>query len=112
MSDVAVFTTNDTKAASLAAITNKQASKLQREVIDVVRDMHKKGASDASMREIQHEYEATYLTRLELSTLSSAVNRLVGAGLLARKDKPRHCSITAREVMPIFVPAKQATLNM
>lgn len=105
-------TTKDTRAASLDALGNHGLSKLGREVVDVVQRRHIQGDADLSMKEIQAVYERLHNKRIEMSTISSTVNRLVSGGQLARKSEPRRCSISGREVMPVFVVPKQAELNI
>jgi hypothetical protein len=45
-----------------------------------------------------------------MSSISSAVNRLVAAQRLQRSEKNRPCLVTGREILPVFAPAKQASL--
>jgi hypothetical protein len=104
-------TTRDTRAASLDAMGHERMSKLSREVVDVVQRRHMHGDADMSMREIQAVYERLHGKRIEMSTISSTVNRLVTSGRLARVGV-RRCAISGREVMPVCVVAKQAALNI
>lgn len=106
----ALISTADTSAASYARMSPKTLAKRQRELLDVVVGLQHSGADDVSRREIQASYEYTHNRRIELSSVASSVHALVLAGHLVSVTKLRPCSITGRDICPVYAPAKQARL--
>lgn len=103
-------TTNETKAASFAQVGAREMKRLNEQLRDLVVGHQINGGRDMTGREIQRAYEARYGKRIESGTVSGAVNRLVAAGVLARRDVTRACAVTGRAVLPVYAVARQASL--
>lgn len=105
-----VVTTADTRADSFARVSAGELKRLNEQLLDLVLGHQRNGGRDMSGRELQQAFERTYQRRVEMSSISSAVNRLVAAQRLQRSEKNRPCLVTGREILPVFAPAKQASL--
>lgn len=103
-------TTADTRGDSFARVSAGDLKRLNEQLLDLVLGHQRNGGCDMSGRELQQAFEAKYQRRIEMSSVSSAVNRLVAAERLQRSEKSRPCLVTEREILPVFAPAKQAGL--
>ena len=103
-------TTADTRSDSFASLSAGALKNLNDQLVDLVQGHQRNGGRDMSGRELQQAFEARYERRMEMSSISSAVNRMVTAGRLQRSEHARQCAVTGREILPVFAPAKQASL--
>lgn len=100
----------DTSAQSLAAVGWRNMARQQREIFDVVLAAQRNGARDMSLTEIRDAYERHHARRIDLNRVSARVSDLVTASRLSRRQDTRPCSVTQRNVHPVFVPEAQARL--
>lgn len=100
----------DTSAQSLAQVGMKNFALLTDKIEDICIGAQLNGALDLSGREIQARYEFLHGTRIDASTVSSRINSLVAAGRLVRAGECRLCTVTGRNIHPVYVPLKQARL--
>ena len=105
----AVFT-KDTSAQALEQVGWKKMAAQQREVFDVVLGCQRNGMPDMSLTEIRDTYERLHSRRIDLNRVSARVSDLVAAGRLQRREDTRPCSVTTKNIHPVFVPAHQARL--
>ena len=68
------------------------------------------GMPDMSLTEIRDTYERLHSRRIDLNRVSARVSDLVAAGRLQRREDTRPCSVTTKNIHPVFVPAHQARL--
>lgn len=108
--DPGAVTTADTRGDSFARVSAGDLKRLNEQLLDLVLGHQRNGGRDMSGKELQQAYERRYSRRIEMSSISSAVNRLVAAERLKRSEKHRPCLVTGREILPVFAPAKQAGL--
>lgn len=104
------MSTLETSAESLHAVGYRKMAAQQREIFDVVLGCQKNGMQDMSLTEIRDTYERLHSKRIDLNRVSSRVSDLVAAQRLERRSEARPCSISQRNVHPVFVPAKQVRL--
>lgn len=109
MDTQAVFT-KDTSAQALEAIGWKKMAAQQREIFDVVLGCQRNGMPDMSLTEIRDTYERLHSKRIDLNRVSARVSDLIAAKRLQRKEDTRPCSVTTKNIHPVFVPAHQAGL--
>lgn len=103
-------TTADTSAAAYASQRPRQQAYLHNQLLELVAGARASGQKDMSLRELQQAWERKHNKRVELSTVSSAVSRLVDAERLLRVTDPRACSVTGRECKPVSLPQQQRGL--
>lgn len=107
---------SETSAQSHAAIGNKPRQKLQNDIFDICVQEQRKGASDLSGQEVRRLLEAKYSlergkeVRVDMSSITAPIGRLVTAGRLLRVKTVRQCSVTSQNIHPLRVPATQARL--
>lgn len=99
-------TTKETSARALASVGINRLKWIQDEIEHIVRSACAAGVKDLSMREIQQRYEATYGSRIEMSTISSRVWGLVAAKRLQRDSTERKCSVTGQFILPVSTISK------
>jgi hypothetical protein len=102
--------TIDTQSASLQAVGLKAMAKSLNEVYEVVRIAHERGAKDVSLTEIRDLYEHLYERRIDLNRVSARVSNLIAAERLHRTLDTRVCSVSKRNVHPVFIPLKQVRI--
>lgn len=100
----------DTSAEALQALGLRTRQKQLRAVFDVVLACQRGGVKDMSLTEIRNEFERRNNTRIDLNRVSARVFDLCSMGWLQRREDTRPCTVTGRNVHPVFVPAKQARL--
>lgn len=100
----------DTSAAALEALGFKKMAKQQQAIFDVVLGCQRHGMADMSLTEIRDAYERLHGRRIDLNRVSARVSNLVAAERLMRRLDTRACSVSGRQVHPVFVPEKQARL--
>jgi 4-hydroxyphenylpyruvate dioxygenase-like putative hemolysin len=100
----------DTSSASLAGVGLKHLARQQQEILDVVLGAQRNGARDMSLTEIRDAYERRHSKRIDLNRVSARVSNLVASGRLCRREGTRPCSVTQRNIHPVFVPVQQARL--
>lgn len=105
-----VTSTRVTSAQALDEFGLRKRQKQLRAVFDVVLACQQAGAQDMSLTEIRNEFERRYNTRIDLNRVSARVYDLVAMQWLERRKDTRPCRVTGRNVLPVFVPAKQARL--
>lgn len=103
-------TTTDTSAASFDALSLRQRDTKQQQLLDLVVGAQRNGRADMSGRELQADYERVHGQRIESASVASCLNGLVAAGRLQRATVMRACSVTGRDILPVFVPVTQARL--
>lgn len=108
MSDVAMGL--DTSSESLRAMAPRKLARQQQEIFDVVLGAQRNGARDCSLAEIREAYEHLYSNRIETGRISARVADMVSAGRLCKREDTRPCSITQRNIHPVYVPEQQARL--
>lgn len=102
--------TVDTSAQALEQLGLRARQRQLQAVFDVVLACQRSGAQDMSLTEIRDEFERRYSKRIDLNRVSARVYDLVAMHWLQRREDTRPCSVTGRNVHPVFVPAKQARL--
>lgn len=102
--------TKDTSAQALHSIGWRKLSAQQQKVFDVVRAAQLKGAKDMSLVEIRDAYNAVNAGYIETGRISARVSELVTAQRLARREETRRCSVTAKNIHPVYVPERQVGL--
>lgn len=100
----------DTSAQSIERVGLKKLAKQQQEIFDVVLGAQRNGADDMSLAEIREAYERRYSKRIETGRISARVADMVSAQRLAKRSDTRACSITGRNIHPVYVPEHQARL--
>ena len=109
MQPMAAATTGETSAASFKGVSSRQLKTLNDELLELVVGAQRNGCKDLSMRELQQAYEHRHNKRIEMSSISGAISRMVTAGTLVRDAVPRACNITQRDILPFCAPAKQGS---
>lgn len=109
MPAIAPTTTGETSAASFKSVSAASLKSLNDQLLDLVLGAQRNGCKDLSMRELQQAYELRHAKRIDMSSISGAVNRLVSAKKLVRDAAPRACHVTGRAILPVSVPATQAS---
>lgn len=107
---IGATSTAETSAASFAQLSAEGMRKQGAQLYELIVGHQRNGGQDMTGRELQQAYEARFSVRIDAGAISSAVSKLVAAGKLRRRDVPRACAVTGRAVLPVFVPAKQASL--
>ncbi len=102
--------TLDTSSEAFRSVGLKKLARQQQEIYDIVKIAHEMGRINCSLTEIRDLYESTYLKRIDLNRVSARVSDLVSAQRLARTLDTRPCSITKKNIHPVFVPLKQARM--
>jgi len=102
-------TTGETSAIAFKQVRASGLKRLNDDLLDLVRGAQLNGCKDLSLRELQQAYELRHCKRIELSTVSGSVTRLVAAGKLVRDAAPRQCHVTGREILPFCAPATQGS---
>lgn len=105
-----VSTASQTSAQSLVQIGNAGKKTMCDKILDICIAAQRRGQVDFSGKEIQARYEAIHGKRIESGTVSARVNELVTAKRLDRSDIARMCTVSARDIYPVRVPATQARL--
>lgn len=100
----------DTSAQALAQLGLLKLARQQREILDVVQGCQRNGAYDLTGLEICQTYERIYSKRIDPGRVSARVANLVAANLLQRRQDTRACSVSGRNVHPVYAPAEQARL--
>lgn len=103
-------TTLDTSADALQALPLRDRQRQMSAVFDVVLGHQRGGGRDMSLTELRDAYERAHGTRIDLNRVSARVTDLVHAGWLQRRPDTRACSVSGRQILPVFVPEKQARL--
>lgn len=104
----------DTSAEAHEAIGKKRRAKLQEDILAVCVAAQRAGAADLSGQELRRLLEAQYTreqgreVRVDVSSMTAPIGRLVTAGRLLRVKATRACSITAQNIHPLRVPLAQA----
>lgn len=98
-----------TSVQALDALGNKGVGKRDTEIFNIVIGANRNGIPDLSGREIQQRYEFELSKRIDTSTISGAISRLVCAKRLER-TAPRSCSITGFNIVPVRVVVQQVRL--
>lgn len=104
------MTALDTSAQSLAAVGWRNVAHQQRDIFDVVLRAQRNGAADMSLTEIRDAYERHHARRIDLNRVSARVSDLVTARRLHRREDTRPCTVTQRNIHPVYVPESQARL--
>lgn len=107
---VGAVSTVDTSSAGLAALGLKRMARQQQAIFDVVLACQRGGARDVSLTEIRDAYERKHGQRIDLNRVSARVSNLVAAKRLERRADTRACTVSERQVHPVYVPEKQARL--
>lgn len=102
--------TIDTQSESLKSIGFKRIGQQMQDVLEVIRIGHESGAVNLSLTEIRDLYESTYLRRIDLNRVSARVFDLLKAERLVRSTDTRVCSVSGKNVHPVYMPLKQARL--
>ena len=106
----------ETSAHAHASIGNKRRQKLQTDIFDICVHAQRNGASDLSGQEVRRLLEAKYSleqgkeVRVDMSSITAPVGRLVAAGRVLRLETVRPCSVTSQNIHPLRVPMTQARL--
>ena len=108
--EVGAVCTLDTSSAAFNAVGFKRLARQQQDIFDVVLRCQKAGALDMSLTEIRDAYERFHGKRIDLNRVSARVSNLVAGERLCRHVGTRLCSVSGRNVHPVFVPAEQAAL--
>jgi hypothetical protein len=102
--------TKDTSAQALEQIGWRKMAAQQREVFDIVLACQRNGQQDMSLTEIRDTYERVHGKRIDLNRVSARVSDLIAAKRLQRKEDTRACSVSGKNIHPVFVPPHQARL--
>ena len=103
--------TLDTSSDAFQALGLKAMARQQHAIFDVVLGCQRSlGVRDMSLTEIRDAYERRHGKRIDLNRVSARVSNLVAMQWLARRTDTRPCSISGRQVHPVYVPEKQARL--
>lgn len=103
------YQASHTRGQSLDALGNAGKSKRDTEVFDIVVAAARNGVADLSGREIQQKYEFVTGKRIDTSTISGCVNRLIAAKRLQRGPE-RACLVTGRNIVPVRPVVQQVRL--
>ena len=102
-------TTHHTSAQAMDALGNKAVGKRDGEVFNIVLAANRNKIADLSGREIQQRYEFELGKRIDTSTISGCISRLVAAKRLERTE-PRACIVTGFNIVPVRAVAHQSRL--
>ena len=112
----AAFNPRDTSAQSHNSISLSSKKKMQDDILAICITHQRHGARDMSAQEIRRILELQYQaergasTRVDMSSMTSPIARMVDAGRLLRLQHKRVCSITGQNIHPLQVPLTQARL--
>lgn len=101
--------TEHSSAQALDALGNKGVGKRDSEIFNIVLGANRNGIADLSGREIQQRYEFQTSRRIDTSTISGCISRLVCAKRLERTPA-RSCSITGFNIVPVRAVVQQTRL--
>ena len=110
------FNPRDTSAQSHHSISLGRKKQMQDDILAICTTHQRHGALDMSAQEIRRVLERQYQaergqsTRVDMSSMTSPIARMVDAGRLLRLDHKRVCSITGQNIHPLRVPMTQARL--
>jgi len=102
--------TLDTQSDSFRSISPRKLAQQQQDILDVIETCCGISGSDLSLAEIQRAYERIYERRIDVGRVSARVSNLIAGGRLYRKVDTRACTVTGRQVHPVFPVQKQKGL--
>lgn len=98
-----------TSAQALDMFGNKGIGKRDTEILNIVIAANRNGIADLSGKEIQQRYEFETSRRIDTSTISGCINRLVCAKRLERCEA-RSCIVTGFNIVPVRAVVQQIRL--
>jgi hypothetical protein len=101
----AAITTRDASAQALRSLNVPMLKTMGDQIEWIVRTAIRAGALNITRREIQARYEATFMRRIDTSSVSARVNALVAAKRLQEHPDSRKCTITGHDVSTICLPS-------
>lgn len=110
------FNPRDTSAQSHHSISLGRKKQMQDDILAICTTHQRHGALDMSAQEIRRVLERQYQaergasTRVDMSSMTAPIARLVDASRLQRLAHKRACSITGKNIHPLRVPMTQARL--
>ena len=99
--------THHTSAQALDALGNKGIGKRDAEILNIVIAANRNGIANLSGKEIQQRYEYQTSRRIDTSTISGCISRLVAAKRLERCEA-RSCIVTGFNIAPVRAVAHQS----
>lgn len=110
------FNPRDSSAQAYSQISLGRKKQMQDDILAICTNHQRNGALDMSAQEIRRVLELQYQaergqsTRVDMSSMTSPIARLVDANRLQRLAHKRVCSITGQNIHPLRVPMTQARL--
>jgi len=110
------FRASETSAQAHESISLGRKKQMQDDILAICINHQRNGALDMSAQEIRRVLELQYQaqrgasTRVDMSSMTAPIARLVDACRLLRLDHKRVCSITGQNIHPLRVPMTQARL--
>ena len=101
--------THHTSAQAKDALGNKGVARRDSEILNIVLAACRNGIADLSGKEIQQRYEYEHSKRIDASTISGCLTRLVSAKRLERST-PRNCVVTGFNIVPVRAVVQQTRL--
>ena len=105
-------TTHQTHHTSIQAFNdlgNKGVARRDSEILNIVIGANRNGVLDLSGKEIQRRYEFIHGKRIDASTISGCLSRLVSAKRVER-TVPRSCLETGFNIVPVRAVVQQTRL--
>ena len=110
------FYPRDTSAQAYAAMGNVRKKQMQDDILAIVSAAQRRGQYDMSAQEVRRILELQYQAergahaRVDMSSMTSPIARLIDAGLLLRLKDMRLCTVTQRNIHPLRIVAQQSRL--
>ena len=102
--------THHTSAQAKDALGNKGVARRDSEILNIVLSACRNGVADLSGKEIQKRYEFIHGKRIDASTISGCLTRLVSAKRVER-TVPRACLETGFNIVPVRAVVQQVRLS-
>lgn len=116
--DAPLSNVRESSVRAQAGISQGRRKLLQDAIYEECQVAQRRGVRDLSGQEIRRALEQRFSAergrevRVDVSSLSAPISRLVTAGRLERLDHTRACTITAQNIHPLRVVAYQSRLEV
>lgn len=110
------FYPRDTSAQAFNKISTGRKKQMQDDILAICIAHQRHGAADMSAQEIRRVLEQQYKSergqsaRVDMSSMTSPIARLIDASRLQRMPHKRACTVTGENIRPLRVTLIQARL--